>query len=246
MFPSPVCVWEGEHVCFPKWACFSLLNTSTIFNLDPHPICRQRPSRRGQPLRALWGASPSTWASCLGTFSCTGLLINSDPAPRPQLQLRVQMKGLLRAREPPASCRGVSLSFPCNVQPTSSREVGVLYFGHVRGTSSVKCCILYLRSWRVSIHIKSRSFPLYNCTHIIMSGPVNLKHVPAVCNFSPDPLHWGQSSLQSLFVLFFMLKTKTRSCFGPWPALTLRNHRMGCGSPAKSCGGTKGMDPGGF
>lgn len=31
--------------------------------------------------------------------------------------------------------------------------------------------------------------------------------------FSPHPRHWGESSLQSLFILFFMLKTNPEIVF---------------------------------
>lgn len=49
---------------------------------------------------------------------------------------------------------------------------------------------------------KAGPFSLYNYAQVIMSGPVNLKHVSAVCSFFPHPQHREQSSAHSLFVLF--------------------------------------------
>lgn len=138
-----------------------------LVNLDP--ICRQRPSRTVQPLRVLRRASPSTLVSRPGTFSYTELIIRFDST---QVHSYVfKWKGCRDLKDLPASCRQkVTLSFPCNnVQSTSFRDGGVLYF--LRSEVPVKCGIYFnLRSWRVSTSLQSRPFSLDNCVPIIMAG----------------------------------------------------------------------------
>lgn len=183
-----------------------------------------------------------------GTFSYTELLISFDST---QVHSYVfKWKGCRDLKALPASCRQtVTLSFPCNnVQLTSFRDGGVLYF--LRSAVPVKCGIYFhLRSWRVSTSVQIRPFSLDNCVPVIMAGSYRswyFNRVSEVCNFFPHPYHWGQSHLQSLFVLFFMLKAKACNCFWPRPALTFRNHETGYGSPAANSGRTKGIEGGGF